>query len=238
MASLLRFPMELMQIDQYGVFSDFVDAQSDLFFVDTVTDSGTVAVADGVRGIMTLDPSDGTVADNDEAYLASANEIFKVAENKNILGVAYIQFTEANTDDANVAFGFQNAVGANSILDDGAGLKVSGDTFAIYKVDGGTVWKCVSCVNGTSTVSTSTTTAGGSSYQKLSIEIVNRTSLGCSVIFKCDGLPLKDSTTGLDIVHTALYASATEMEVFVGVKNGDTNQETLLVDYLGAWQER
>jgi hypothetical protein len=34
------------------------------------------------------------------------------------------------------------------------------------------------------------------------------------------------------------YTSATEMHVFAGVKNGDTNLETLNVDYIEAWQLR
>jgi len=55
----------------------------------------------------------------------------------------------------NVGAGFQNAVGANSLIDDGGGPKVSGSTLMIFKVDGGAVWKCASSCNGTSTTSTS-----------------------------------------------------------------------------------
>lgn len=237
MANILRFPNNLAQLEQFGVYSDFTDVRNDDTWVDTITDTGTITVGDAARGIVTLTPSDGTVADNDEAYLANAKEVFLIDDGKPMYAVCSLQYTEANTDDANIAFGFMNAVGANAIIDDGAGLKVSGDTIGIYKVDGGTVWKCVSTVNGaTATVSTSTKTAGGASYQKLEIEVVDFTGTQMKCVFKVDGIPLKDSTTGADIVHTISVASATEVQVFVGVKNGSANLETLLVDYLGAWQ--
>ena len=46
----------------------------------------------------------------------------------------------------------------------------------IYKVDGGTVWKFVTSIGTTNTVSTSVTTAGGSAYQRLAIKIVPNSS--------------------------------------------------------------
>jgi hypothetical protein len=239
MASVNRWLMAERELDTIQIFSDFTEDQADTVFIDTITDSGTVAIGDALGGIAVLTPSDGSVGDNDEAYYACPNEVFKLTATKPIYGKARIQFTEANTDDANVAFGFQNAVGANSILDNGAGLKVSGDTFAIYKVDGGTVWKCVSVVNGgTANVSTSVTTAGGASYQVLEvIQNDDGRSATATFVFKCDGLYLRDSNNAI-ITHSVPYASATETQVFVGVKNGDTNLETLNADYVIAKQKR
>lgn len=228
----------LWDLDTFFVFNDFEDDQSDIRAVDTVTDTGTVAIGDARKGIAVLTPSDGTVGDNDEAYLATPNELFVYAVGKPIYCCCLLQFAEANTDDANVAFGFQNAVGANSILDNGAGLKVTGSTLGIYKVDGGTVWRCVSSCNGTSTVSVSTKTAGGSAYQKLEILCNDWDGVSMQVSFKVDGEYLKDSATGLVIRHTVAIANATEMQLFAGVKNGDTNLETLNVDYWYAAQAR
>lgn len=237
--NITRLPFELMQVDNIVAFSDFIEDQSDITWIDTITDSGSATVGDAVGGIMALVPSDGSVADNDETYIACPNEIFKLAAGKPLYGVCRLQFTEANTDDANVGFFFQNAIGANSILDNGAGLKVSGDTIGIYKVDGGTVWKCVTVVNGgTALVNTSTTTAGGSSYQKLEIFVEEESSTQIVATFKVDGDYLLDSTTGLRIRHVFAFASSTEMQVGAGVKNGDTNNETLNIDYIGACQVR
>lgn len=240
MPAALKYPFEMMAVEnQYGVFDDFTGDQTDLFWVDTITDSGSAVVGDAVRGIMTLTPSDGTVADNDEVYLATANEIFKLADNKPMWAVCYAKFTEANTTQANWAFGFQNAVSADSIIDDGGGLKVSGDCVAIYKVDGGTTWKCVSVVNGgTANVSTSSRTANSSSYQKLEIDVQPINSTTAVITYKVDNAYLTDSTTGLVIRHTVAYASSTEMNLFIGSKNGSAHNQVVLVDYIGGWQAR
>lgn len=223
--------------DQFGVFDDFLADQSDTFFIDTIADSGSVTVGDAVGGIIALVPSDGTVADNDEAYLRSANEIFKFAAGKPALAVASLKFTEANTDDANVMFGFMDAVGADSILDNGAGPKASFDGAVIYKVDGETTWRVQTSRGTTKTTTQTNHTAGGSSYQELSIEVIDFDPLNCEVVFRLNGNIMVD-TNNRPIVHRMAYASNTEMNVFVGVKNGDTNLETLNVDYLGAWQVR
>jgi hypothetical protein len=241
MANVARASRLMTAPDTYLFEDDFINDQADTVMVDTVTDSGTVASGDAVGGIMVLTPSDGTVADNDEAYLATPNEVFKFAAGKPMHAVCRLQFTEANTDDANVAFGFQNAVGANSIVDNGAGVKTSGSGAMIYKVDGGTKWKCVTAMNGTITDAddTSTTVAGGSSYQVLEIDVVdsNVNSGYITVTFKVDGRYLVKSD-GSVIKHHVAIASATEMQLWVGVKNGDTNLETLNVDYIAASQLR
>jgi hypothetical protein len=241
MANVARASRLMTAPDTYVFEEDFLNDQLDAVMVDTVTDSGTVAIGDAVGGIAVLTPSDGTVADNDEAYLATPNEVFKFAAGKPIHAVCRLQFTEINTDDANIAFGFQNAVGANSIVDDGGGVKVSGSACCIYKIDGGTKWVVVTAMNGVTTdaLHTSTTVAGGSSYQLLEIDIVdsNINSGYITATFKVDGRYLVDSQ-GRQIVHHVAIASATEMQLFVGVKNGGANLETLNVDYLAASQLR
>ena len=222
----------------FWLADDFWYDQSDLFWTDTITDSGSVAIGDAANGIATLTPSDGSVADNDEAYYQTTNELFLVAANREITGQAYLQFTEANTDDANIAFGFANAPTANMIVDDGAGLRASGNWFAIYKVDGGTVW-IAGCRNSTTVyTNTSSTTAGGASYQKLEIFIKDFDATNVVVTYKVNDSYLRDSTTNLVIEHRLPIASSTEMAGFFGVKNGFTNLETLLVDYAKFTQTR
>src|SRR5262245_31099753 len=133
---------------QVGILDDFHWYITAHMWTTTVSDSGTVAHGDAANGVVTLTPSDGTVTDNDEAYLKSSTEFLKVAAGRTIEAECLLKFTEGATDDVNIAFMLQNAIGADSILDNGAGLKVSGDTFGIYKVDGGLVWKCVSVTAG------------------------------------------------------------------------------------------
>lgn len=206
-------------------------------FIDTVSDSGTVAMGDAVGGVAVLTPSDGTVGDNDEAYLASPNEVFKLAAGKPLYAVARLQYAEANTDDANIFFGFASAFAADLLRDNGAGMRTTGDIVGLYKVDGGTKWICISQVNGTAVTTTSATTAGGSSYAKLEVEVVDHDGSNGYATFKVDNEYLKD-TNGNVIRHLVPYASATEMQIGFGVKNGNTNLETLNVDYVAAVQQR
>ncbi len=221
---------------EYG--SDFGEDQADTAFIDTITDTGTVLMGDAVNGTATLTPSDGTVADNDEAYLAAPNANFKFGTNRNIYGLCKLRFTETTATIYNVAFGFQNAVGANSIVDDGAGVKTSGSTLAIYKVDGGAVWKCASACNGTATVSTSTSPAVTATDYVLEIFCEDWDGVSMEVSYKVNGDYLKDSNNVV-IKHTVAIASATEMQLWVGAKLGAaTNNDTTVVDNIYGQQSR
>jgi hypothetical protein len=199
------------------------------FWTTTATDSGAISGSDDVKGVISLTPSDGTVADNDEIYLLTPKEIFKFANDKSFYGEIKLQYAEANTDDLNLAFGFLSAVAANAVADDGAGIRTSGSGVCIYKVDGGTKWVCVTMQNGTQTTTTSASTAGGSAYQTLAIQ-GDAIAGYLATKFYLDGVPLLD-TNSRPIVHNTAIASATEMHGFVGMKNGAaTNVETVLVD--------
>lgn len=225
--------------DTFSVWSDFMEFVTGDLFTSVLTDTGT-AVAAGVGGILTLTPSDGTVADNDEAYVYSTLAAFKPAAGKPIYLEALAQFTEANTDDANVAVGLASSPAANLIVDDGAGLRASGTVIALYKVDGETVWRFVTRNGSDVTVTQTDVTAGGSAYQKLSIEVLDARSDIVSVVPRIDGALLYDSSSGVrrPIVHTLPLASIAAVNLFGGVKNGGANNQTLLLDYLGAVQGR
>ena len=230
----------------FHVFDDFTADQSDLAWVDTITDSGTVLIGDAASGVATLTPSDGTVTNNDETYFATANELFLVNTTRSLYFRTRIQFTEGNTDDVNIAVGFMNAVAANAIVDDGAGLKTTGNWFSIFKVDGETVWRA-NCRNSTDTGSgsalgtKSSVTAGGAAYQDLEIFIDYDDGVNVVVSYKVDGVYLRDSASSTNQVirHRLPITSSTEMQAFLGIKNGaDTTAEALLCDYVFASQVR
>lgn len=238
MPLLNRFTAPLWDLDTFYVFDDFWWDQTDLSWVDTVTDSGTALVGDATRGVMTLTPSDGTVTDNDEVYLASANQLFLFAASRPLYAKARIQFTETAAGIFNAFVGFMSGVGANALIDDGGGLRASGCIAAIYKVDGETVWRCVTRNGSTVTVTQSTKTAGGSAYQEL--EIIGQDADGVSMTFtfKVDGEYLKDAN-GLVIRHSVAISGASIMSLAAGAKLGAiTNNDVLLVDYLYAAQHR
>ncbi|MFA6244228.1 MAG: hypothetical protein WC655_25015 [Candidatus Hydrogenedentales bacterium] len=214
----------------------YIDADSFMTGLKVIaTDGGTVTVSDGVKGAVALAASDGTAGDNDEIYLATDTEIIKFAAGKSYMMEALIQFSEANTDDANVFFGSANAFAADMLVDDAGGPKATGDYVGMWKVDGGTKWYCGAQSNGTATPSVDAlgvpnTTAGGSSYQKLTIEVLCLTSTRAKATFRVDGTTIGD----VDFV----YSSATEQQMGLGIKNGSANKETLTVDYMGYEQIR
>lgn len=226
---------------QFTIEDDFLRDVDSADWVTTLTDSGTASVGDAAGGILALVPSDGTVADNDEAYVESANEVFKFAANKPLLFEARVQFTEANTDDANILVGVQDAVGANSLVDNGGGPASSYSGANFHKVDGGTVWICETSNSTTQTttelsatnannLAKKAVTAGGTSYQTLRIEYMPYSSTNAYVSFFVDGV--------LVAQHDYVFTSATEMQVALGVKNGGANNELLNVDYVVCTQER
>jgi len=223
----------------HGVVDDF-PAKDTNVWTTTATDSGTAAVGDAAGGIIVLNPSDGTVADNDEVYLQT-KELFKIVTGKPLFASILIQFTEAATNAANVMFGFMDAPTANCIVDNGAGPKTSFSGAVFYKVDGETVWRCMYSdgstqsgsgqLTATNTLNKVEQTAGGSSYVKLEIEIVPTSSTTCDIMFSINDVcvyKFMDKT----------YASATEMALMVGAKNGSANQETINVDWIVGLQKR
>jgi hypothetical protein len=240
MPLLNRFTDSLWNLDTFHLLEDFWADQSDLFFVDTVTDSGSVAINDAVGGIATLTPSDGTVGDNDEVYFFTANELFLFLANRNIYGRCRLSFTETASGVYNAMFGFANAPAANLIVDDGGGLRASGSILAIEKRDGETTWR-LTTRNGstvTSTLSTQTAVMASGVYQIVEVEAedVGNGTLVCTG--RVNGRLLTDSN-GLIIRHSVLITGATEMALGVGAKLGAaTNNDVLLVDYIYGAQGR
>lgn len=231
-------------IEKRGVFTIEDDFTADIAaanWVSTLTDTGTASVGDTVGGVLAIVPSDGTVADNDEAYVESPNEVFKFAADKPLFFEARVQFTEANTDDANILVGLMDAVGADSLVDNGGGPKASYSGATFFKVDGSTVWQVETSLATTQTttelsatnvnnLAKKAVTAGGSAYQTLRIVVTPYSSTNAYVDFFVDGVQVAQ--------HDYVFTSATEMQVALGVKNGSTNLETLNVDYVACSQKR
>jgi hypothetical protein len=231
----------LLTRNQFSIADDFTRDVDSADWATTLTDSGTASVGDAAGGILAIVPSDGTVADNDEAYVESANEVFRFTADKPALFEARVQFTEANTDDANILVGLMDAVGANALVDDGAGPKSSYSGAVFFKVDGGTVWQTETSNSTTQTTTELTAanvnnlakravTAGGAAYQTLRIEYIPYSATNAYVSFFVDGV--------LVAQHDYIFTSATEMQIVFGVKNGSANNETLSVDYVSCTQSR
>lgn len=222
------------------VSDDFQTFASGQLWTSVLTDSGSAAAGDAAGGVLDVIPSDGTVADNDEAYVKTTKEVFKIANGKPIIGEGRLTWTEANTDDANVLIGFLDAIAANSLQDNGGGPPASYSGAVFYKVDGDTVWSVevsdgatqwTKKLDATGSLDGIAKTCGAGTYQELRIEITPITSTKVDVCFFIDGVLVYK-------VKDATYASATEMNFGFGVKNGNTNNENLKVDYAEAFQKR
>lgn len=226
--------------EAFGFAEDFTQFVTGDLFTDTSADSGAaVANVDAHGGTVTLTTG---ATDNNECYLLTTKELVLPASGKSCVATFRLSYTEANTDDANVCFGFMNAVGADSILDDGAGPKASYSGAVFFKTDGGTRWYVESSNAGTQTTTQTDITAGGS-YQTFRVEITPISSTSAEVTFWCDstgGSNLKQvreygaNPRTPDVKHTLTLTSLTEMAVFVGVKAGGANSEVVTVDYIAA----
>lgn len=234
MANIARMPTQWLEsTGNVSLFDDFIsEPLASLLYVTSTADGGTATVGDTVGGILTLTSSAASDTDNDENWLATINEVFLAGAGKALEAKALIKYEEAATNAANVFFGFASAVGANLLVDDGAGPRTSGNIIGIYKVDGGTVWRCVTRWGSTTSVldSVSTTTAGGTAYQTLEVSVADGGASGTSLVtFRVDGITLKDSN-GNDIIHTFLNSGATEMQLGLYVKQGTAAPQSVLID--------
>jgi hypothetical protein len=198
-------------------------------------DSGALVAldSDGVGGVVTLTTG---ATDNNEAYLYSP-ELFKYLDNRPLEFEAAVQYSEANSDDANILVGLMDAPAAGSLLDDGAGPKASYSGAVFFKADGDTVWSVETSIAGTQTTTVTSSPAGTASWQRLAIRVLDISSSTAKVAFFVDGTQCRD-TSGNPIVHSVSIGSATEMAVAVGIKAGSANSESLNLDYITCLQKR
>jgi hypothetical protein len=241
-AVLLDLPESVKKLkDMHGFHDDFL-------FYTTVhngwttvaSDSGSITANDAAGGTITLNPSDGSVGDNDEVYLKRTQETFLMAAGKPISIGTSMKFSEANTDDANIWFGVKDALAANSLVDDGAGMATSFSGFGFFKQDGQTLWSIIASLSATQTIVQLTATnsldktahtAGSTAFQRLECEFRPNQGGKADICYFIDGT-LVYKISGFD------YANATEMQLGFGAKNGDTNAEAPVVDWAYGYQGR
>jgi hypothetical protein len=232
-AKLLRIPDELTCArDQFGVFDHFNEFVTGDVWTSAVAGTGTVLHEGPGRSRMAL----FSTADNDAAVLPTTHELFKFVSGKAIMAEAVVQYTEVNTDDSSVGFGFADAMAATTLADD-TGAVAATDALLIFKVKNSTIWQFHTEINGVATTTASTTTAGGSAAQTLRIEVTprNSTELECRPFV--DGVQLKDSS-GNKIMHVVTLGTATDMDFGLVVKGHHANDLTVYTDYVFAAQAR
>lgn len=225
-------PIDFLDTDRTLAFEDnFLWYLSPHMWTATLTDTGTVTALTTHGGGVAITPSDGTVADNDEAYLGGTIKNIVPTNQKPIVFQAIVQYTEGATDDANVIVGLSSTSAADALQDNGGGPPASYSGLVFFKVDGGTTWNIEASVGGTQTTVELTAansltkrvqTAGGSAKQTLRIEFMPITSTLADVLFYIDGV----------LVYSMqwTYTSVVAMAPIFGLKNGAaTTVETLNV---------
>lgn len=227
----ISFPNQFARIRHTVEFvDDFHYYNSGDFWTNLASDGGVTGFAEGDSRNGRIQGATGAT-DNNEITCRSTNEIAIFVADFSFVYEVRLQYTEVNTDDANIAMGLADAAAANVLGDDGAGDNINSSGVLIFKVDGGTVWRCAAEINGTIVETASVQTAGGSSYQVLRIEGKAVDATNMRFTYFMDGNPLTDSNNR-PISHLLAYASATEMRLIGGyAKAGDTNTETLNIDY-------
>jgi hypothetical protein len=240
MPKLLEFSPALQNMPlQFEFGSDFPNfATGTDGWTSLAADTGaTVATVAGSYGIVAL--GTGTT-DNNEASLSTTNALFKFNATDALVFEGRLQYAEANTSAANVAFGLSSTFGANLLVDDGAGVTSSFSGVLFYKVDGGTVWRVKSSIGTTNTDTVLVTTAGGSSYSKFRIECVPISLTRVEITYFIDDAEVLDPNAGYkkQLLHTLDATSAAAMKIGAYVKEGSASAETLNVDYLYAMQRR
>ena len=134
----------------FGFFDDFDALASGQRWTADPINSGSVTLSAAPTGIASLVPSGGSPAAHDQTYLATTQPLFAFAADRPLVFEAALQFTEANTNQADVMLGLiAGGVGAGVIQDSGA-PQASYTGMVFYKNAGSTIWNCQSSVGSAS----------------------------------------------------------------------------------------
>ena len=229
--------------DYFEVFEDFTHFVTGDTFTNTNADGGGVTVSDaGLCGIAKINPHNAaSFADNEECYLHGTTEMFKFALNKPLVFEARVRPLFNTSATIGAIVGFKDAVAADTLVDTGGGPPSSYSGAVFFLKDDATWWAESSISTSQTTVDTNIT-ATNNTWTELRIEVHDLSSTQSEIHFFIDGVECGwDVTTspGQKIAQTVTFASATEMEICLGVKAGTANDSQYMdVDYVGCRQSR
>lgn len=227
------YPTAINPLEMHEVADEF-------FNLDVVR---FASVDDAATGTNTANATEGgwvsivtSADDNDYHWNVQAAATFKPATGKPLWFVCRFKHVEANTDDANVFIGLSSVIDNTLMGDDGAGPVADFSGAGFYKVDGDLK---LGFITSNATVQTKTaeviTMTSGRIYQVGFHWDPNdgTTSLVTPWVY--------DETAGtrtVGAVHRVALASIAAIRIIYGIKAGDTNAETLSLDYIRCAQKR
>ena len=216
---------------QFEYFDDFNTGWDDTAtvgdYVETSDGTPAVDIGDASHGVLSI-ACGGT--DNNETYINTMHEIYLFETDNYAFFEARVKLTEANTDDANICIGLSDTVGADTLVDDGAGPAASYDGCLLYKVDGTMSWSFETSNAGTQNTLAVLGTYASATWYRVGFFYDYNDGVTASVTPYLDGV----AGTAQDLV----IAGLAEMHILMGVKAGGGNAETLLVDYVHLAAER
>lgn len=224
------------------IFDEFLSYTDAQLWTKLAADATATVAHEGTAGGKSRLKLFTDTTDNNECAVKLTNKMLKFLASKEIVLEGLIQYAEANTNTANVAFGSADAIGANLIADNGGAIAVT-DGLLIYKKDGDTVWSFHTEINGAGdsgsmgysssgwNESTSTTTAGGSNAQLLRIDLKPISATVFQARPYVDGKQLV-TTSGVPIMHQVVLGTSIDQTFGVYAKTGAGNAENIYVDYL------
>lgn len=248
MGNTLLLPTDENRKLVHGFFDDFDSYVTAARWTALAADSGASVAQENVAGGSIALTTGGT--DNNEAMAKTTSKTFLFANNKTLSGLFRIQYSEANTDDANLFIGYSSAAAANLMVDDGAGPAANHSAVGFCKVDGGTNWKAHVSLGTTQTTVELTAAAlkainmqaagpiaaGGSSYQTLGVVVRAISATQAEAEFWFDSAGGVNLQLVYKIIFT--YTSAVIMNGVLYIKAGGSNSEVLHADYADLKQQR
>lgn len=246
----------LMDGSRFGAYDDFTEGLSSTRWTTLAPDAGSATAGAGMNGYLSMTPSDGTVADNDEIYVYGKS-VFLPTRRRPIYGRVRLQLVEAASNQANFFFGFRSIVSENTLLDDSGGMEGSGIGCVWYKRDKSQYWT-VQTRDFYDFQDTVTQTPAGSITRTETIDGVVTSVTPWEELeiflddpvppytvrdrvqvatFRYNGVPLTDGN-GAPIRHELSLLNVEEMTLVVGLKNGTGVAELLLVDSIHGDQVR
>ena len=169
--------------------------------------------------------------DEDEAYVHSFKETFKLQAGKHSWFEFKVKLTESATNKANFICGFAENVGAGQMQDAAAGPSASYDGINWFKRDSNMFLEFESSLAGAQVTEADYFAHVSAQTYHLGAWIYPLTSTTCSVI------PWYRIGTSIGVLDTANAQALTitahgEMEAFFGVKAGSTAEEYIEIDYV------
>ena len=207
-------------------YDDFLSYHTTSLWTSTLTNIGTSAITTGLGGWLAINASDGSVADNDEAYVYGTSAAFQIQAGKDLWYECELMFTETNTDDNNIIAGLSSIGTADFLLDNGGGPAANFDGLCFYKLDGGTTYNAAASQAANQTLLTALATRVAGTPVRLGIRTYSN---NLATFF----------LNGAQITSTGTYLPTAAMRPVFGAKNGDiTNVETLSVNWVRCFQIR